>query len=54
MLKTKTKYRIKLSDPLLMVCINVLNEKRKCLKSAGRDTSELNRILLKLLDVCEA
>lgn len=50
----RTKYKVKLKSSLLMICISVLNEKRKGLTIIGQETNDLNQLLLKLLDVCGA
>ena len=49
-----TKYRFKLSDSLLLICIHILNQKRKSLHVCGEESSELNQLILKLIEVSEA
>ena len=54
MIKPAIKYKFKLDESLLMICINILNQKRINLKNIGESSPELNRLLLKLIDVSEA
>lgn len=46
-------HRIKVSEFELRVAINALNEQRLKMKERGEDTTDLNDLILKLLDILE-
>ena len=49
----KTVHRVKLTDYELRVGINALNEQRKKQRAKGEDASNLDNLILKLLDTLE-
>ena len=49
----KTVHRVKLTDYELRIGINALNEQRKKQRAKGEDASDLDKLILKLLDTLE-